>query len=121
LQLKGRGDPSLPRISRSAPDCSLQKLRRQAPDVAEPATNQRLTPGGRRRLCSEERRIFRIGIRDGCPPRCTSPAEFLDNRAAASSNAPARPRKCRDTASRRGSAGGWGGRERCYPGSLSPG
>ncbi len=84
---------------------------------ADRARNRNTKSAARTRWCTWARSSSRSRIRGEYRPPCTPPAAWPDSRAAASSSAPGRLRKCTDSVRRRGSANGWDGRSRCRPGN----
>src|SRR5579885_3039482 len=71
------------------------------PAAAALARNRKSTPGARMTPCSAARTTSPSHIPAGCRPPYISPAAPPGSRAAASSSAPARLRRCRDSAPRR--------------------
>src|SRR5215469_987309 len=94
--------------TRSVSARPLRTMQGPVPELAaeDRARNRKSKLGGRRKPCSAERRIFLSDIRGACPHACISRAESPDSRAVASSNAPARLRRYRDSVHPRGSASG---------------
>src|SRR5947209_2784561 len=78
--------------TRSAPVHSLA-IPPPVPASADRAIHRQWKPGAHTTPCSAERNSFRRGIRGGCRRPCIAQVELPDSRAAASSNAPSRPRR----------------------------
>src|SRR6266404_2837172 len=73
-------------------------------DLADRASYPVSPPAARTKRCIAARKTSWSSTPGGASPACTAPAESPDTRAAASTNAPAHPRKCTNIATLSGTA-----------------